>query len=335
MRHPLRLTLCASLVLAACGQAEEASELGSLTQAIVNGDESGPEDDTAVYVYTAPDQACSGTVIAPNLVATALHCVTDSNPRFFACNTDGTLSDESSATGDGRLGALVPPENVSIRVGAQTLGVQPVAFGERLFGTGATQICRGDIAFIVLDRALDVPVTPVRLDYGVRSGDRLRVMGYGKTESSHIGVRLVRSGVRVIDVGPTSEDEPSITAAPRTFVVYEGPCQGDSGGPAFSEDTGALVGVYSLAAGDTCTSVGVRNVYTSLSSYAGLAREAFAAAGAEPILDEPEAEPEAPPIVPDGGCNLAHSRRDASSGASGLLAAAALGLAFSLRRKRG
>jgi MYXO-CTERM domain-containing protein len=339
MRHHLLFSLCASFALAACGQGADgyyeggATAFGSVSQPIVNGVSSGPEDDTAVYVHTAPDQACSGTMIAPNLVATALHCISHVSPGSFVCNPDGTLSDGSQAQGAGRMGTIAEAGDVSIIVGSNALHVEPSAYGIQLFGSGSSQICRADIGFIVLDRNLDLPITPVRLDYSVRSGDTVRVMGYGANELGNDTVRFTRSGVRVVDVGPTSDNATSISAAPRTFVVTEGPCQGDSGGPAISEETGGLVGVYSLAAGETCTAVGVRNVYTNLSSFSGLALEAFAAAGAEPILDAAPTEPEAPSAVSENACSLGSTSASGSLGTS-LFAVAGLGLALSLRRRR-
>ena len=321
--------------VAACGQRADDDAFGSLEQAIVNGGVSTESDDAAVYVLADPSQGdavnCTGTVIAPNLVATALHCVTHSTLGLFSCEPDGSLTAPDRA--DGTIGRLLAPEEVSVYVGSTVYGSEPAALGAQLLGTGSNQICRGDVAFVVLDRDIEAPIAPVRLSYGVEVGDTVRAVGYGQTEVYGDSGRHVRHALRVVDVGPRSEDEPSISAAPRTFVVNEGPCHGDSGGPAFAEDTGALVGVYSLAAGETCTSVGVRNVFTNLSSYSSLALDAFAAAGAEPVLDEPGAEPERPGVVPEGGCSLPSQRATRSAWGAAWLALATLGLAS--RRRRG
>jgi hypothetical protein len=336
------LLLPTLFLAAACGQAADDSAFGSLQQAVVNGEVSTDADDSAVYILTRPAEGdavnCTGTVVAPNLVATALHCVTHSTLGFFTCEPDGSLT--ATDTSDGTIGPLLRPEEVGVYVGPTIIGAQAVAHGSRLLGTGSPQICRGDLAFIVLDTELDVPVSPVRISYGVEPGDFVRVLGYGETETYGDSGRHVRSGRRVIDVGPLSEDQPSITAAPRTFVVNEGPCHGDSGGPAFAEDTGALVGVYSLAAGDSCTGVGVRNVYTHLSTYSSFVLDAFAAAGAEPLLDEPELEPEPPAVVPESGCSVVGpgpggSAPGGSAPGAGLMGLAALALGLAFRRRRG
>ena len=328
---------CTLLAATACGQPVDEPAIGSLEQAVVNGTVSPASDDSAVFIRTTPAEGdavvCTGTVIAPNLVVTALHCVTHSTLGLFTCKPDGSLSVQNRA--DGTIGAMLRPEEVGIYVGANIIGAEPVAHGAQLLGTGSTQICRGDLAFVVLDTAIEAPISAVRLGYGVESGDLVRVVGYGETEEYGSSGRHVREGRRVIDVGPLTQDEPSISASPRTFVVNEGPCHGDSGGPAFSEDTGSLVGVYSLAAGEDCTAVGVRNVYTHLSTYNSFVLDAFAAAGAEPVLDEPPVEPESPGVVAESGCSVIASGAGGAAPSAGLLGLAALGVGLVIRRRRG
>lgn len=300
----------------ACGEADFTSELAELEQPIVRGEQSDATEDATVYVVarTSPTEgtACTGTVVAPNLIATALHCVTQSTLGTFSCGTDGSLHSDNLS--DGRLGAFVDASAVEIYTGVMP-SREPSALGSKLIGTGSNQICRNDLAFVVLDRALDVPVASMRLNTTVRWGELLRVVGYGQTDVNGTAGRFTRSGVRVVDVGPVVDGEPS-TAAPRTFVANEGPCHGDSGGPAFSTETGALLGVYSLTAGPSCSGVGIRNVYTHLSPFVTLVMDAFAEAGAEPLLeDDGSPEPSPSSGAEEGGCSLAAT----SSGATASL----------------
>ncbi len=147
-------------------------------------------------------------------------------------------------------------------------------------------------------------------------------------------------------MGPLVLSGPT-TAAPRTFVTSQGACFGDSGGPAFSEETGALSGVYSLAGGAglhrRATS---RNVYTRFSPFTKMIEQAFAEAGAEPVLepydgppeeiDPPDGEPTEPEEVSGGS----GSRSQGCAMTPGARGSGAVGLAFGflavarLRRRR-
>jgi hypothetical protein len=309
------------------------SDLGQGSQAIVNGEASDSADDVALYVLTrvpGGGVSCTGTLIAPNLVATALHCLTGVEVGQFSCNPDGTVI--AGSPGDGHVGALVDPSKVEVYFGAQPT-TEPAAVGRRLLGTGSSQICRNDLAFVVLDRDLPGPIAAVRLSDPVRIGETVRVIGYGQTETSGSRGRFRRFARRIVDVGPDSESEPVRTAAPRTFVISEGPCHGDSGGPALSEETGALLGVYSLAAGPSCTGVAVRNVYTRFSSFESLTMAAFAEAGAEPVLEnQPSVDSS---DSESSGCAVmegASLGRERSPTTVAVVAALAFGLARARRR---
>ncbi len=336
----LRLLSILSLTCAcSAGQSDFSSSIGQLEQPIVQGALSDESEDGALYVRTlyAPTKGntCTGTLVAPNLVITALHCVTENVLETFGCNNDGTLEDENRA--DGALGRLVEPSVVEIYSGLLIDGIvgkEPVAVGARLLGTGSNQICRNDLALIVLDRDLDLPISTIRLNSTVRWGDMVRVVGYGLTGLEDDSGRHTRSGVRIVDVGPLTDGGELGTAAPRTFVTNEGACHGDSGGPAFDEETGALVGVYSLSAGETCESVGIRNVYTHLNPFSSFVLDAFEEAGHEPLLEDDGTVEEPPAAAADeGGCSI-EPARSASGMASGGLALLAAALVASARRRR-
>jgi hypothetical protein len=109
------------LLAAACGQATDGAALGSLQQAVVNGEASTESDDSAVYILTRPAEGdavnCTGTVVAPNLVATALHCVTHSTLGLFTCEPDGSLT--ATDRTDGTIGPLLRAEEVGVYVGSR------------------------------------------------------------------------------------------------------------------------------------------------------------------------------------------------------------------------
>jgi MYXO-CTERM domain-containing protein len=321
------------MLASACGApAPEDAELGSVRQAIVNGEPSDESDDAVVYVLSrfsaSEGTTCTGSLIAPNLVITALHCVTYSSEGTFSCKPDGTI--DSDTPGDGQIGQTISPaSNVQVFQGLH-VGAEPSALAARLIGTGSSQICKNDLALIVLDRELEGPLMPLRLASPVKRGERARVVGYGQTELSGSSGRVRRTGRRVVDVGPENDSDPIETAAPRTFVIDEGPCHGDSGGPAISEETGALLGVYSLAAASTCTSIGVRNVYTRVAPFQTLILNAFAAVGADPVLEEDQSTPQRAPE--SKGCSLGATGAPSGSAGWGLVLGAVAGLWLARRR---
>ncbi len=339
------LVAVGALLGTACSDNLGESDAAGLRSAIVNGEISDETDDAVVKVEASPEGGdasnCTGTMIAPNLVVTALHCVAYYTGGRFRCNADGTLTSTEPQAGE--LGALVSPDRIRILAGV-TPNIEPVAVGAQVFGTGATEICRNDFAIVLLDRDLDFPVVPLRLERSVRRGQSMRVVGYGSTEAAMSDVlRRYRAGVTVTDVGPDAFGQATSSAAPRTVVLSEGACFGDSGGPAFSEETGALVGVYSLSVGSTCTTQGVRNIYTKLSPFSSIVDQAFTESGYEPLLEPPDPnEPDPDPIDPGDDPFAGSGSRSSGCSATGLpmkrsAAFAALGgmvLAAVARRRR-
>jgi hypothetical protein len=342
-----RFSISAVLGGLACGCGQQTSEpaLGDLAQPMFEGQPSDSTYDDVVYVLTKQSSdnslACSGTLIAPNLVITALHCVTSSSLGDFTCKSDGTMV--AANVQDGAFGSLVAPANVKIYAGSPLDYSAPIAIGAHLFGSGSTQACQGDLALLQLDRNVDLPIATIRLDKPPTYNEQADVLGYGATETANSeGLRLLRQ-VQVLDVGPSSTAEPPRTTPPRTFVVGEGPCKGDSGGPAFDSTSRALLGVFSLNTASACDLVGIRNVYTSLSPYSKVILNAFSAAGADPVLENPlpDAGVTAAASQDSGGCSLSSVSSAASSSAApsghapfAFVSFAALACAGLVRRRR-
>jgi Trypsin len=295
-RTTLVLALSSMLFAVGCGVEGEfahSSDLELSTQAIVNGMPSPELDDSAMALLSGTGSlraGCTATLIAPDIVLTALHCVAESGSGPFTCRPDGTLS---SPPPNGVLGATVEPSSIEVRMGAK-YKTDIDALGAKVFRSGATDICKQDIAVVVLDRELDAPISRMRLHKRTQRGEYIRAVGYGASGMGSTD-RFARDGLRVTDVGEDQTAEVAGNAPPYTFVTGEGPCQGDSGGPAFSEETGALMGVYSISASVDCETLGVRNIYTALAPFEPLLMKAFEYAGREPLLEAGDADAGAPP----------------------------------------
>src|SRR6187549_3749514 len=102
----------AALVLGSligCTDANIESVPETVREPIVNGTLSSANDDAVIGVFGG-GSACSGTLIAPTVVLTALHCVAGFDSRFtFSCRSDGTLSPGSTT---GQLGPAAAPESI-------------------------------------------------------------------------------------------------------------------------------------------------------------------------------------------------------------------------------
>jgi hypothetical protein len=255
---------------------------------ITYGDVSDPKDNAVVHVL-ASGRGCTGTLIAPNVVLTALHCITDSEELAqIHCLPDGSLAPDSTG---GAVGPFLDPAQVTVRVGV-AVGDSVRTVATALYGTGTTQVCRDDLGLIVLESAPDIgDAALVSLRFGGSAkGELTRLIGYGDTAGTVTrGGRQERTDVPVLGVGARlvgGAGDPDVS--PRTLLIGEGACHGDSGGPMFSQETGAELGVYSLLLSPTCLGPDVRNAYTQVAPWEGLIRDVLESAGHEPIVEVPQ-----------------------------------------------
>lgn len=291
--------------------------VGQAIQPIIRGTTSGTEHDAVVVLTNFRDglrrNLCSATMVAPNLLLTARHCVSDTESSS-ACTDKG-----SAVTGAG-VKADRPPGNLVVFVGKD--GVVPnteveangTARGSKLVVGSSTTICNADLAFLILDKKIDAPIAPIRL--GPPSKDeKLSAIGWGVDETGSLPKqREIRTGLQLIGIGPgLYPDNPKYGYGDAEFMIGESACAGDSGGPTMST-RGAVVGIAARAGNgekrdnnyaSTCVGDNVHAVYTQIGAHEDLVIRAFREAG-EPIWLEGEPDPRLPkpqgssPNAPDG-----------------------------------
>ncbi|MEZ4228545.1 MAG: trypsin-like serine protease [Polyangiaceae bacterium] len=274
-----------SLTLAVgCSERAPDSDTETLNAAIVGGvvDNDSEAHENVIYL-TSGIGACSGTLVASNLVLTAWHCVAPgAGDGRIGCDPNGV-----STNGD-HVGDDFTASNLRVRVGVNPGGSAAVARGKEILHEDGKQLCNKDLAFVVLDTDV-TGITPakIRTNYVAIPGETVTVVGYGITSNNGVdsGIRRRRDNVPILTAGK----DYNAYQASSEFELGPSGCSGDSGGPALDSVTGAVIGVSSRVG--NCN-VGPL-VDTSLFGHESLVQRAFAAAGKTALL---EGNPTPPPI---------------------------------------
>ncbi len=277
---PLAACLVLAAPLAACDEPLPLPEdVVATDEPIISGTSSPASQNAVVQVRIADEGLCSGTLVAPNLVLTARHCVSKTDPGL-ECAPDGR------PISGGRVHEDHAPEDLVVYVGARANTLVARARGADIVHDGAQNLCNHDIAFVLLDRPITgIPIAPLRLTETTHVGELVTAVGWGLTGRGVLPkARMQRHDVSIVDVGPSRQTPPA------DFLVGEAICSGDSGGPALSAK-GAIVGVVSSGGNghfdpshpaSGCRGRGTTNVYTRVAAFPALVRRAFTDAHATP-----------------------------------------------------
>ncbi len=236
----LLLVTSAALVTSGC-LGEPPEQQATESRAITGGSADVTHSNVFLLVARRGDgvSLCTATLLAPNLLLTARHCVSPASHEAVQC-------------GEAALGRPFP---ASIFVA--TNDAEP-SKASRLFTAERVEVpdegadtCGYDIALIVLRQnvssAVASPAVP-RIDREVAPGEAYTAVGYGVDVSGQSNGRMQLSGLSIA-CRPGGCD--SNVVKPTEFMGQNGVCNGDSGGPAFDAD-GKVVGVVSRG-GPECT----------------------------------------------------------------------------------
>jgi MYXO-CTERM domain-containing protein len=329
---------------------------------MVGGTVSTAAEDAAVMLVL-PEMICTGSLIAPNLVLTARHCVS-----------------RAGKTECSPFGEPMNPGKISVRRGVSAAPEQPeLALGKRITVPTTSNMCSFDVALLELDRSLEGPLAPLRFS-ALQEGEAATAVGYGVDETDQPLAQRMQRTTTVLGVGPkplayTTQEQRAVNydIPVGDVATGEATCYGDSGGPLF-DARGRVIGITSRGVDEHVPEGGnhgngcldLPSIFSGVQAHEQLIRRAAEAAG-HPLpagdtpavlaapdpraagdegedsedeeddeKDDRRARSKSTEVQPSGGCATTPPARAPGSSPSlyGVAGAIALALAVARRRRR-